>query len=116
MTLGDMITDVRKLVNDTEVEYRWSDNDIAGYLRDAVERLRVVRQVARFNDDGTVDTREYPAGGDLPSHTLSKICSRWRQAFIYYAAARCIEIDAADTVNQALAVDFMAKAEARFAT
>lgn len=114
MTLGDMIPDVRKLVNDTVVDYRWTDEDIVGYLRDAVARLRIVRPVARLSDDGTLSDEE--ATGDLAAHEVTEICSRWRQAFIYYAAARCLEIDAADTVNQALAVDFMAKAEARFVT
>ena len=114
MTLGDMIPDVRKLVNDTVVEYRWPDGDIAGYLRDAIIRLRVVRQVARFDDDGNPADESFPE--DLASYTLTDICSRWRQAFVYYAASRCLEIDAADTVNQSLAVDFMAKAEARFVT
>lgn len=111
-TLGDMIPDVRKLVNDTEIEYRWSDADVAGYLRDGIERLRAVRQVSRFNDDGTFDDREFPE--DLKTYVVSSNCLRWRQALVYFAAARCLEIDAADTVNQALAVDFMAKAEARF--
>ena len=113
MTLGDMIPDVRKLVNDNVPEYRWPDADIAGYIRDAITRLRVVRQVARFADDGSVDD-EFPE--ELQAYVLPKICLRWRQAFVYYAAARCLEIDAADTTNQSLAVDFMAKAEARFAT
>lgn len=113
MTLGDMIPEVRKLVNDTVVEYRWPDADIVGYLRDAIVRLRVVRQVARFNDDGDVD-ETFPV--ELQTYVLSNNCARWRQAFVYYAAARCLEIDAADTVNQSLAVDFMAKAEARFVT
>ena len=114
MTLGDMIPEVRKIINDTEIEYRWPDSDIVGYLRDAVERLRIVRQVARFNDDGSYAGDDFPV--DLAAYELSKICARWRVAFVYYAAARCFEIDAADTVNQALAADFMTKAEARFAT
>lgn len=114
MTLGDMIPDVRKLVNDTVVDYRWPDKDIVGYLRDAVARLRIVRPVARLSDDRTLADEDAP--DDLAAWEVTEICSRWRQAFIYYAAARCLEIDAADTVNQALAVDFMAKAEARFAT
>ena len=114
MTLGELLKDVRKLVNDTEIEYRWSDADIYGYLRDAIERLKAVRQVARFNDDGTLNDGTYPE--DLASFELSRICQRWRQAFIYYAAARCLEIDSADTVNQSVAVDFMSKAEARFAS
>ena len=59
MTLGDMIPDVRKLVNDTVVEYRWPDADIVGYLRDAIVRLRVVRQVVSTTT-GTL-TRRSPS-------------------------------------------------------
>lgn len=114
MTIGDIIHDVRRLVNDTTIEYRWPDSDIADFLRDAIDRLRVVRPIARLGDDGRIDEREFP--DDVLSYELSGNCSRWRQGLVYYAASRCLEMDAADTVNQSLAVDFMSKAEARFAT
>lgn len=114
MTLGELIPDVRKLVNDTVPEYRWLDADIAGYLRDSLVRLQSVRPTTKLeaSGDGGYDDIAYPP--DLTIYALPPTYLRWRQAFIYYAAARCLEIDAADTVNQSLAVDFMAKAEARF--
>ena len=79
MTLGDMIPDVRKLVNDTVVEYRWPDGDIAGYLRDAIIRLRVVRQAARFDDNGRIITEgdQVVLGGNDRYTAMCHKC--WKQ-------------------------------------
>ncbi len=116
MTLGDLIPDVRKLVNDNVPEYRWPNADIAGYLRDSIVRLQSVRPTTQLEVSGDGSLEDIQFSDDPSIYVLPPSYARWRQAFIYYAAARCLEIDAADTVNQSLAVDFMSKAEARFLT
>jgi len=113
MTLGDIVGDVRKLVNDKDTPYRWENDTILGFLRDAVVRLNNVRPASRYDDaTGLLYDIEWP--GDIATFALPASYMRWKQGFVYYAAARCLEFDATDTVNQSLAVDFMSKAEARF--
>lgn len=112
MTLADLIGDVRKLVDDNEVEYRWPDADICKYLADAIVRLNNSRPESLYIN-GRLTEIVFPDG--YGTFVLPEEYSRWHVGFCYYAAARCLEEDSADTVNQQLAADFMAKAEARFA-
>jgi len=113
MTLGDIVADVRKLVNDKDTPYRWENDVMLGFLRDAVMRLNNVRPASRY-DDATGLLYDIVWPSDIATFTLPASYNRWVQGFVYYAAARCLEFDATDTVNQSLAVDFMSKAEARF--
>lgn len=113
MTLGDIVTDVRRLVNDNVSPYHWGRDVIAGFLRDAVLRLNNVRPSSRYDDEtGLLCDIEWPI--DILSFAIPASHGRWVQGFVYYAAARCLELDASDTANQTLAADFMNKAEARF--
>ena len=113
MTLGDIVIDVRRLVNDKDTPYRWEKELVLGFLRDAVIRLNNVRPASRY-DAATGLLYDIEVPDDISTFELPASYKRWVQAFIYYAVARCLEMDATDTVNQALAVDFMSKAEARF--
>lgn len=112
MTLNALIPSVRRLISDLEKEYRWSDEVICGYLRDAVKRLNNARPESRYINKRLTDI-EFP--DDVGTFVLPAEYDRWHQGLVYYAAARCLEEDAADTANRELANDFMAKAEARFA-
>ena len=114
MTLGELISDVRVLLKDGEVPYHWSDDVIAGFIRDAICRLNHVRPASRYDASGRLNDIVWP--NDLKTYEIPAYLMRWKQGFVYYASARSFEMDAADTVNQSLAVDFMAKAEARFLT
>lgn len=111
-TLGVLVSDVRALLNDDESPYRWSDDRIVFFLRDAIIRLNHVRPVSRYDENGRLYDIVWP--NDVGTYEIPDFLMRWKQGFVYYAAARSLEMDAADTVNQSLAVDFMAKAEARF--
>lgn len=113
MTLGDIVDEVRRLVNDKETPYRWENDVILGFLRDSIIRLNNVRPASRY-DDATGLLYDIVWPNDIALFALPASYVRWRQGFVYYAAARCLEFDSTDTVNQALAVDFMSKAEARF--
>lgn len=112
MTLVDLVADVRKLIDDEKMSYRWSDSDICKYLADAVVRLNNSRPESLYINGRLTETT-FPS--DKRTFEMPSEYSRWHVAFCYYAAARCLEEDAADTTNQSLATDYMAKAEARFA-
>ena len=112
MTLNALIPSVRRLINDLEKDYRWADEVICGYLHDAVVRLNNARPESRYINKRLTDI---VCPEDVGTFVLPGEYDRWHQGFVYYAAARCLEEDAADTANKDLANDFMAKAEARFA-
>ncbi len=112
MTLAELIPEVRKLIDDNEVEYRWSDTDVCKYLADAIVRLNNCRPESLYIDGRLTETT-FPS--NVATFALPGEYARWHVAFAYYAAARCLEEDAADTQNRELAADYMAKAEARFA-
>lgn len=112
MTLLDLVGDVRKLIDDNVVEYRWPDADICKYLADAIVRLNNCRPESLYINGRLSETVFLD---DKRTFVLPSEYARWHVAFCYYAAARCLEEDAADTTNQTLATDYMAKAEARFA-
>ncbi len=112
MTLAELIPDVRRLIEDTEIEYRWPDTDICKYLADAIVRLNNCRPESLYIN-GRLSETIFPT--NKSEFELPDEYDRWHVAFAYYAAARCLEEDAADTQNRELAADYMAKAEARFA-
>ena len=112
MTLVDLVAGVRKLVDDEKVSYRWSDSTVCEYLADAIVRLNNCRPESLYIKGRLTET-VFP--DDKRTFKLPEEYARWHVAFRYYAAARCLEEDAADTTNQTLATDYMAKAEARFA-
>jgi len=112
MTLAGLTTEVRKLIDDNEVPYRWSDAIVCRYLADAIVRLNNSRPESLYINGRLTDI-SFP--DDVGSFVLPAEYGRWHVAFQYYAASRCLEEDAADTNNKELAADYMAKAEARFA-
>lgn len=111
MTLTDLVDNVRKLIDDTTEEYRWPTVNICKYLSDAVVRLNNCRPESLYVNGRLTETTFPP---NVAYWEMPEEYKRWHVAFIYYAAARCLEEDSADTQNRELANDYMSKAEARF--
>lgn len=118
-TLGGLERRVRAALNDTvEGAYRWDSPVVLTALVDAVKRLNSIRPESRYfmltlyqHDFPVTDGKG--AGFDLEKAQgfELKIDTKWEQSLVYYAMARCLEIDSADTANLQLAADYFAKAE-----
>ena len=111
MNLGDIVHEVRELVNDQFESYRWGNEIILSFLKDSVVRLNNIRPDSRYLN-GRIFDIEWPK--DLSAFEIPNEYLRWKQGFVYYASARCLEMDSSDTNNLTLAQLFMQRAEERF--
>jgi len=118
MTLSGLENRVRVGLDDTHGVCRWDSPTVLTALVDAVKRLNAVRPESRYfrlelyaHDFPVTDGNA--AGFDLAKAQgfELKVDGRWEQPLVYYAMARCLEIDSADTANFQLAADYFAKAE-----
>ena len=121
MTLAELERRARTGLTDTVEEYRWSPSVVLTALCEGVRHLQSVRPETRYVG-GKLKEISFPvtdAGAAGYSLTAARawnvpVDERWAQGLVYYAMARCFEIDSSDTSNQLLAADFFNKAETRF--
>ena len=113
-TIAQMVSRTRDFLLDTEESaYRYSDRLILGALFEGVRLLRTLRHEARYAGTRLVLDDEIPyitreSDGDEVAAAMEMewpFDMRWEAAVRYYAAARCFEVDGADTVNLQRAAD-----------
>lgn len=107
---SELVLRVRDALSDAVDPPRWSDAQIAGALVDGLRLLHSIRPESRYVGL-ELQREDYPSitaatGEEELSAFLAAPCHvdpRWLDALRYHAAARCFEMDAADTANQARA-------------
>ncbi len=115
MTYTDIVSEARALLQDTVITYRYSDTEMYGHVRRAVQSLFAIRPTAFFIDGEMPDTAaalECPtvaeaeaAGGEVTVPVGHG--DRYQQALVYFVAAKCLERDSSDTQNSALSATYM---------
>ena len=109
MTLLEMEGRVRKeLLDDYTGSYRFPSLFIVNAIYEGVQLLFQLRPESRYNGVKLV-TLDIPVVTDITLSTEQAktlyIDPRWNRALIYYAKAKCFEIDSSDTANKTLADD-----------
>lgn len=113
MTYADIEIDARTLLQDDKPTYRWPAAEMYGYMPEAVRVLFSMRPTALFID-GRMPTTS--AALEPPSAAAAIAASgnvtvlvndRYKQALVYYVAAKCLERDDSDTANMSLASTYM---------
>lgn len=114
MTLGNLKTDVRRLVRDTTADlYHYSDETVLHAIVDGVEALRAQRPEARYDGNDIADV-VYPSNAEALAALDANVPRRWRLGVCYFAAGRILETDTVDTVNAQLSAEMFKKAQAEF--
>ena len=100
-----MISRVRRLLQDGEVPYHWSDDAIKSDLAMSIRALHKVRPETRYVDGLLVDYVTLPA---LDTDPIA-IDGRFEDALAYHTAYLAYSDDCTDPVSKSLADDFLAK-------
>lgn len=114
MTYNAIERRVRLLVNDTEPgAYRFTPEDVRGFIADAVRHLRNVNPSEKYDPDtGLVDeSLPDPHGEDAASDEV-RFDPRHEEAVVKYAAHKVYELDQTDTVNLQISETLRTRAEA----
>lgn len=106
---------VRRMVGDAVAPYRFSALEIYGYVNAGLRNLFKMRPQAFFVNGRMPETAAAmepatPATVEAASGaTALPVNDRYGEALTYYAAAKCLERDDADTMNTGLAASYMSK-------
>ena len=108
MTVSELESKVRGIVNDAIQPYRWTPQKVREYLQLAIRRLHVLAPQTRYTADGSlVDEVVLPSD----QNASVGIADRYAESLVYYAAHLCYLLDDPDTANAELANTYLAKAE-----
>ena len=105
MTVKSITTRVRRLVQDVEQPYHWTDAKIAEDIQTAILALHKVRPDTRYVAGRLVDHVCLSPNSYCPI----PIEERFADALAYYAAHMAYSDDCTDPVSKQLADDFLAK-------
>lgn len=72
MTPSDIIADVRRILQDVDTPYRYSDTELLGYVNQTLKRMSVIRPDL-FGEIGEITTTADSAVQSLPSDALRLI-------------------------------------------
>ena len=108
MTYGQIEQKVRTLVNDTQTPYRFAQDDVFGFVADAVRHLRNINPAEKYGSDGLLD-EAIPAAG---SSVTIRFDPRHEEAVVKYAAHLVYQLDMTDTVNLQISETLRTRAEA----
>ena len=112
MTLGDIESKVRTLVNDTQEPYRFDAKVVRGFIIDAVRHLRNINPSERYGADGRLDETLPDLNGEQVEQEAVRILPRHEEAVIKYAAHLIYQLDMTDTVNLQISETLRTRAEA----
>lgn len=101
MTNKTVVTRIRGALSDTIETYRWSGPVLLDHVTTAIRQVVADRPDARYDDDGEIVSASLSATDE--SHDFP-LADKWSDHVATLAAALALEMDAADTTNQALAV------------
>lgn len=113
MTYADIEIDARTLLQDDKPTYHWSAAEMYGYMPEAVRVLFSMRPTALFIDGRMPTTSaalEPPSAASAiaaSGNVTVLVNDRYKQALVYYVAAKCLERDDSDTANMSLASTYM---------
>lgn len=108
MTYGQIEQKVRTLVNDTQTPYRFAQDDVFGFVADAVRQLRNINPSEKYGPNGLLDEEvPVPAAG-----TEVRFDPRHEEAVVKYAAHLVYQLDMTDTVNLQISETLRTRAEA----
>lgn len=72
MTPSEIITDVRRIIQDVDTPYRYSDTELLGYVNQTLKRMSILRPDL-FGEIGELTTQADSAVQSLPSDALRLI-------------------------------------------
>lgn len=107
MTIGDIVSQARTIVNDTFEPYRYLQSDVILYVRDAVRHLNRVRPETRY-----VDGRLSDYVLELEEDTEIPVDRRFEESLVLYTVYRVYQEDDSDTVNLQLGQTYLQRSEA----
>lgn len=105
MTVKSVEEKARRILQDTEEEYRWSSKEMRDSLQEGVYALNAVRPETRYVNGELFDAIELPAS-DMEELTIK---NRYEEALVYYVVYKCYLVDNTDTVNAQLAEMYLGK-------
>ena len=105
MTVKSVEEKARRILLDTEAEYRWSSKEMRDALQEGVYALNAVRPETRYVNGKLFDVIELPAS-DTEVLTIK---NRYEEALVYFVAYKCYLNDSTDTVNAELAEMYLGK-------
>lgn len=108
MTYGQLEQKVRTLVNDTQTPYRFAQDDVFGFVADAVRHLRNINPAEKYGPDGLLDEAIPTAAAG----TTIRFDPRHEEAVVKYAAHLVYQLDMTDTVNLQISETLRTRAEA----
>ena len=105
MTVKSVEEKARRILQDTEKEYRWSSKEMRDSLQEGVYALNAIRPETRYVNGELIDGVELPANGT----EVLTIKNRDEEALVYYVVHKCYLDDSTDTVNAQLAEMYLGK-------
>jgi len=105
MTTTSIIDRVRRLVQDTENPYHWTDETLKKDIQASILTLHSVRPETRYVNGSLVDKITLPASA---AESIG-IDDRFEECIAYFAAHLAYSDDCTDPVSKALSDDFLAK-------
>lgn len=105
MTTTSIINRVRRLIQDNESPYHWSDEQLKDDIQHAIRALHKVRPETRYVNLSLIDEVVLPT---LASDVIS-IDDRYEESISYYAAYMAYSDDCTDPVSKQLSDDFLSK-------
>lgn len=105
MTIKSVEEKARRILQDTEKEYRWSSEEMRDALQEGVYALNAIRPETRYVNGELFDAIELPAS-DTEELTIK---NRYEEALVYYVVHKCYLVDNTDTVNAQLAEMYLGK-------
>lgn len=105
MTTASIMNRVRRLIQDEETPYHWTDEKIKADIQSAIKALHKIRPETRYENGVLVEFIP------LPKENSDEIGieERFADALSYYAAHMAYSDDCTDPVSKQLADDFLAK-------
>jgi len=105
VTVEEIERKARRILQDTEEEYRWTSAEIRDALQEAIAALNAIRPETRYVDGVLSDPIRLPAADDK---TIS-VNDRYTEALVFYVVYKCYLMDDTDTTNQQLAELYLGK-------
>ena len=105
MTVKSVEEKARRILLDTEAEYRWSSKEMRDALQEGVYALNAVRPETRYVNGALYDVLKLPAS-DAEELMIKP---RYEEALVYYVVHKCYLVDNTDTVNAQLAEMYLGK-------
>lgn len=80
-TIGDVITDVRDILQDTRSPYRYSDDSLYSYLNRAFINVKDIRPDAYW---GRYTSGTYPPSYDIPEYSAGDEAELWPLSSVFF--------------------------------